>query len=318
MQVRDILDEAPEICVKTPPGGKEGIRTDATLQQKNGTVIPVEISSSCRGNVTEEGFLLTIRDLSAIKEQERLLEEERLKTIHRSKLAELGIMASGIAHEINNPLTIIDSSARIIYRTTASDAPDMDKVQNQANRITNTVSRITSIIRGLRAFSRDGSNDPMAEVSVHELIQNTLEFCRERFRKHNVKLIESIDSDSLSIRGQMIPISQVLLNLLHNAFDAVHCDPDGWVRVEVQDIGDSVILRVLNSGEKISPEIAAKVFNPFFTTKDVDKGTGLGLSISHGIIESHGGTLALDKGHEHTCFTITLPKFVANSFPSAA
>ncbi|MEK6579858.1 MAG: HAMP domain-containing sensor histidine kinase, partial [Bdellovibrionota bacterium] len=114
--------------------------------------------------------------------------------------------------------------------------------------------------------------------------------------------------DSLAIQGRQTQLSQVLLNLFNNAYDAVQTLTDKWIKIKVADTDQWVEIWVTDSGPGISSEVVSKMFQPFFTTKGVGKGTGLGLSISKKIIETHGGTLNVEMESPNTCFRITLPK----------
>jgi C4-dicarboxylate-specific signal transduction histidine kinase len=133
-------------------------------------------------------------------------------------------------------------------------------------------------------------------------------FCLSRFKNHGTELLIDEIPENLSIECQSTQISQVLLNLLNNAFDAVQGLDSKSVRITIRDLGDRAEIRVADSGPGIPPEIAKKILEPFFTTKEVGKGTGLGLSISLGIVKSHAGTLILDSTKSHTEFVVTLPK----------
>jgi signal transduction histidine kinase len=115
--------------------------------------------------------------------------------------------------------------------------------------------------------------------------------------------------EDLMIECRPTPISQVLLNILNNAFDAIEKMDHRWVRIECVDIGSQVVIRLIDSGPGIREDLRAKILEPFFTTKEVGKGTGLGLSIAHGIVRAHNGKIEIDSSCPNTCFQITLPKY---------
>jgi signal transduction histidine kinase len=240
-------------------------------------------------------------DVTHEKENEMLL-------LQASKMSSLGEMAAGIAHEINNPLAIIQGKSSLI--ASCVDGPEVDRprVKKLSADIDRTVMRVVRIIKGLRAFSREGSRDAFELKSVAVLLEETLSFCSERFKGNGVKLIVDSVEPELTMECQPPQISQVILNLLNNSFDAVQVLPEKWVRLEVRDLGASIEISVTDSGSGIPEAIRAKILQPFFTTKEVGKGTGLGLSISAGIMKSQGGRLSLDEASAHTRFVIVMPK----------
>lgn len=236
----------------------------------------------------------------------RELEFERGKAIGAAKMASLGEMAGGIAHEINNPLAIIHGKAMQLRNAASRGDIKGEQVILVAEKIEQTAMRISKIIKGLRTFSRNADADPFTACSVPSIIDDTLELCRERFRSHDVEVrLESIPAIAIDCRAAQI--SQVLLNLLNNAFDAVRSLPERWIEISVVLGKNDLSIIVTDSGQGIPPAIAEKIMEPFFTTKEVGKGTGLGLSIAKGIVEDHGGTLTLDAGHPNTRFIVKLP-----------
>lgn len=244
-----------------------------------------------------------LKDLDDRKRAQRLL-------VEKSKMAALGEMASGIAHEINNPLGIIRGKAQILRMLTERSTLDTEKVVEASLKIEDTVVRIDKIVTGLLSFVHGGREKNTELVRVNQLIELTLELCRARFAKYNIDLRVMQTSESAEIRCRPVELSQVLLNLLNNAFDAVQqrpADPP-WVEIRVQDEPKNLTIAVLDSGPGVPYEFRDKIMLPFFSTKEAGKGTGLGLSVSKGIVESYGGVLRLREGLEHTCFEMSLPK----------
>lgn len=234
-----------------------------------------------------------------LSQQARLTESARLSS--------LGEMAAGIAHEINNPLAIIGGRASQLKSLVASKSADSEKVLLGLSKIEETVMRISKIIRGLQAFSRNSETDLMRVVRLESIFESALELCRERFKHREVNIEISIP-ENLSINCREVQICQVVVNLFNNAYDAVKTLPERWIRVEAHRLGNEIVLSIMDSGTGIDPLIAKRIMDPFFTTKPVGQGTGLGLSISKGIIEEHGGSLELDNHSEHTRFVIRLPE----------
>lgn len=237
----------------------------------------------------------------------RKLEQERARSISSSKMASLGEMASGIAHEINNPLTIILNRAGSLKDQLLADRFEKTQALEELVRIENTVERIAKIIRGLRAFSRNGENDPMISCELKPIVDESLELCQERFNSYGVSLRIKELQKILSIQCRPSQISQVLLNILNNSFDAIIGSENPWIEMACTTTRENVQIRITDSGKGIAETIAEKIMDPFFTTKEIGKGTGLGLSISKGIIEEHGGRLYLDREAANTSFVIELP-----------
>lgn len=235
---------------------------------------------------------------------------QELRILQSSRMASLGEMASAIAHEINNPLAIISGQVDLLRSYAAKGEVPKDKLMTAIERVDKMALRVAVIIRGLRTFSRDGSGDPLETVPLGTLIEDTVALCQARFLNHGVNLAVSIDKDSRTADLECRPtqISQVLVNLLNNAFDAAKDRPERWVNLDAEAFGDFVQIRVTDSGAGIPPEIQDKVMQPFFTTKSIGEGTGLGLSISLGIVSSHDGKLSIDKACPNTRFVILLPR----------
>jgi len=224
-----------------------------------------------------------------------------------SKLSSLGEMAAGVAHEINNPLSIISGRASQIKSFIERKNYDQDKLLGFIDSIQKTTERIAAIIRGLKNFARDGSNDELIDCKLSQIISDTLSFCESRFFHNEVSLTISEYDPSIVLKCKETEISQILLNLLNNAFDAVQVLPKKWVKIEIETKDNKLNISIIDSGNGIPEDYQHKIFDPFFTTKGVGKGTGLGVSISKGLAEKNGGNLSLDPSSPHTCFVLSFP-----------
>ncbi len=236
------------------------------------------------------------------------LEVQRHQAIQASKLSSLGEMAGGVAHEINNPLTIISALATRTKKNLKDSTVSIEKSEENLDKIINTVDRIAKIIRGLRAFSRDSNGDAFSKKSVQELIDMALELCGERYKENGIQLRVEWDSKA-EVECREVQIVQVLVNLLNNSLDAISSLKEKWIKISTKETDKLVFIYVSDSGKGISEEVSEKMMMPFFTTKEVGKGTGLGLSISKGIIEAHHGKFYYQQDEEgHTCFVLELKK----------
>ncbi|MEQ1875247.1 MAG: ATP-binding protein [Bdellovibrionia bacterium] len=241
---------------------------------------------------------------------EDLVEEVREaqhQVAHTVKMAALGEMAGGIAHEINNPLGIIRGSAQLMSDLSAQGKLTPERIKIFSDQIDRTVDRIAKIVVGLKYFAREGENEPLETHPLSHIIEDTLGYCRARYKSHGVQLEVGNVRPGLAIPCRDVQISQVLLNLLNNAFDAVRGKPEALVKIDVREKRDEIEIAVVDNGPGIPRELQTKIMQPFFTTKEVGKGTGLGLCVAKGIVESHGGRLFLDTLNSKTRFVISLP-----------
>lgn len=232
-----------------------------------------------------------------MKAQEQLIDAE--------KLASLGRMAAGIAHELNSPLTGIVTFAHLMRKRVPQenkdDAEDLDVIIEQANRC-------SKIIKGLLGFARKGAQEKI-QISVNDLLEGTIAMVRNQARFHNIILkIELKPLPPLTIDPNQF--QQVFLNLLSNAADALN--EVGVItiatRTASRDSREFVEIDFADNGPGIPPEHIGKIFEPFFTTKPVGQGTGLGLPISYGIVKRHGGDILVESEvGKGTTFTIRLP-----------
>lgn len=237
-----------------------------------------------------------------------LLHKEHLKAVASAKMAALGEMAAGIAHEINNPLSIIQVNAEVLMSRSEAGRLSPEDLQKLLESISRTAMRIARIIKGLRTLSRDGGSDPFEVVSLRTILEDVLSLCSTRFRANGVDLdVSDVESD-LRIECQPTQIAQVLINLLNNSFDSVQTLFAKWIRVDIRDIGENLEIAVTDSGSGIPEELRERIFQPFFTTKEAGRGTGLGLSISSGIVSRHGGRIFVDPVCKNTRFVLLLPK----------
>jgi PAS domain S-box-containing protein len=179
-------------------------------------------------------FVAHVQDLTDRKRFEQELEASRAQMVSSSRLSALGMMAGGIAHEINNPLAVIHASAANISRMAESGFLPFAAVLKNCQRISQTADRISRIVRSLRHVARESSADEFRETPVRQIVEETLELCSERFRAHNIRLAVSAVDPEAVINCREAQICQVLLNLLQNAFDElVDLEGERWVKLDV-------------------------------------------------------------------------------------
>lgn len=247
--------------------------------------------------------------LSATIESNRSLEQERAKTLHNAKLASLGEVSAGVAHEVNNPLAIIIGTLRTFEKTLDQKEKTMEKVSTMIR----AAERIEKIVKGLKKFSRASSGSIKRIEPLENIISDCMVIVSPKSRSSMVKLEFDLQPN-LSIFCDAVEIEQVLINLISNGIDAAKEKPEGWVKVKSFHDDGEIVLQIMDSGTGISEENEKKLFQPFFTTKKVGEGTGLGLSISKGILDSHGAEIRLNKDLPNTCFEIRFPKVTEPGF----
>lgn len=232
---------------------------------------------------------------------------DNAKLYQSARLASLGEMSGGLAHEINNPLAIILATNELIIRKLVQKRFDEGEMLANLKVIEINSTRIQKIVNGMFLISNSHHGLKMHNVLVQDMIEETINlFCREKFRRNLIPLKMEFRTDK-TITCQSSQISEVILNLMNNAFDAVMKLETKWVELEVWDDSDFLTIAITDSGSGIPGKTVEKMMQPFFTTKDVGAGTGLGLCISKGVVESHHGIFEYDSNHPNTRFLIKLP-----------
>ena len=238
----------------------------------------------------------TTTDISRIKYAE-------LQLIQASKLASLGEMSAGIAHEINNPLSIIIGMTRSLSKY----INDPEKFAEKVDAIQKSSMRISKIVGGLKKFSRSSEQKNFQKCSLKTIVNESVNLTLALAKRSETSILFEAKNDAY-INCDEVEIEQVLINLINNAIDAVKGLADKWVKIEVLMESSIVLLRITDSGKGIPLEIQSRLFDPFFTTKPVGEGTGLGLSIIKGILDEHEATIVVDPKSPHTCFEIRFKK----------
>lgn len=248
----------------------------------------------------------------AVRLARRKVIEEQNKKLYQMRMSFLSEMAGGISHEINNPLAIIQGQTYLLKAMITSDKWDADEAFDLLSKIESTTLRIAKIIRGLKAFSKNTENEPFVKCSVDQIIQDVLGLCGERLKNRGIKVILE-NKNQEYVMGRHIELVQAILNIIQNSFDWIQNQKDPWIKISTNSSGDLYKIQITDSGAGIKNQIADRMMEPFFTTKEVGEGTGLGLSITKGIIEAHKGEIYLDQNNSNTSFVISIPKYKQQS-----
>ncbi len=301
---------------------KEGefLRIQFRFQTKGGKYVHFE-NKSMVFKRSDDGSVLQVIGVSTeierfvrLAEEEQILQTHKNQIHHTSRITAIGEMVSGIAHETNNPLSVIQARAYQILQKIQEDR-DLKSVHRFTESILQNADRIAKIIRSLKTFSYQGSGQPFQKALVSDLIQNSLALTEGRFAKHQIPIKVSRFKDQIRITCRPVEIEQVFVNLLNNSFDAImeyrspnsHQETSDFVSVSVAHGEADVEFRFQNTGPKIKPEYVEKLMSPFFTTKPMGQGTGLGLSVSASIIRDHEGEIYYDPSEALTTFVVKLP-----------
>ena len=244
----------------------------------------------------QTGALVVVEDVTS-----RIRLEEQLQ--QREKLSSIGLLAAGVAHEVNTPLTGVSSYTQMLLGMLPEADPKhalLQKVRRQAERATN-------IVNNLLNFSRTGGATEFAEVDIHRVLDDTLQLLEPQLRSNQIEIVRAYPKDQQLVFGNSGKLQQIFTNLLLNARDAI---PNGGnIRISTTNgDNDSLIIEIADSGIGIAPENVAKIYDPFYTTKGVGRGTGLGLAVSYGIVQEHSGHISVESiPGRGTTFRITLP-----------
>ena len=281
--------------------------------KKNGQVIFVDIWISPSQYPGRRVLLVTTSDIT-----ERLETEAQLN--QAAKLATLGEMATGVAHELNQPLSVIKtSSSFFVSKIKRSEQIDPDTLHNLLLKIDSNIDRASKIITHMRDFARK-SDTALERVDVKGIINSATEIFSQQLKVRGIDIVFDIQEDLPFVKGDGGRLEQVIINLLINARDAIEAkpgedsekiNPDDTITVRAYGKDSRVYIEVCDTGTGIPQDVADKIFEPFFTTKEVGKGTGLGLSISYGIVrECKGEIKVLETSSKGTVFQINLPEYI--------
>jgi PAS domain S-box-containing protein len=245
-------------------------------------------------------------DVTEHRKAEKQIIEERAKAEANAKLASLGELTAGIAHEIANPLSVIDGLSHRIEIRKKKGQVDDEFLEMVSVKIKNNVNRIHKIIKGLKNLSRSGEFDEIEEIHFAEVLEDVMSLLEKKFQYGDIQLeIKDIPQNAI-INAKFVQLAQVIIILLNNAVDAITDLDEKWIVLETKVLDDWVEVSITDSGNGIPKEIQEKIFDSFFTTKKKGQGTGLGLNLARKIITAQKGTLVIDNDCPNTRFVLQL------------
>ncbi|MGC2238628.1 MAG: ATP-binding protein [Pyrinomonadaceae bacterium] len=259
-------------------------------------ILNVAIAPLRSVSYNQTGAIIVLENVtSRIKLEETLQQSEKLSSI--------GLLAAGVAHEVNTPLTGVSSYTQMLLGMIPESDPKhalLQKVQKQTERASN-------ITNNLLNFSRAGNSTDFSEIDINKLLDDTLQLLEPQLRKSQVEIVKNYAETPPKIVGNGGKLQQVFTNLIINAQDSIR--DGGRITLTTELAGeDEIIVKVSDTGEGISPENISKIYDPFFTTKGVGSGTGLGLAVSYGIVQEHAGTIEVESElGEGTTFRLVFP-----------
>jgi signal transduction histidine kinase len=276
------------------------------VPQNGQKLVRIETSTHCfdfffswgKGAAENTIWIRSERTSSSDETSEKLAREERMNA-----LAE---MAAGIAHEILNPLTIIAGKTSLLRYTLSNPEDQSANISSYLQSINTQCSRITKIVKAMRTFSRNDADDPLQSAPLKQMIDEAIALCSEKARLTGTQFqTEDLPGD-LIVSCRAVQVTQILINLLGNAIDATQDSKFSEVRIRHRISNEFVEILVSDNGPGVPEHLTNKIFQPFFTTKEVGKGTGLGLSLSIRLSQSNGGDLYIDRAVGPSCFVLRL------------
>ena len=287
-------------------GGKGKMNTNRqSVVDRTGRQFPVNISAALVYNEKGEemasvGIFTDLREQLRLKQE---IEDIYVQLFQSEKMASLGKLAAGVAHEINNPLGGVLMYAGLMLEQIDRDHPFYDDLK----LIVEQTMRCKDIVKELWEFSRPSAGH-IGQIDVHQNIEQAIKILQNQAKFHDVEIVKNYDPGLPAIVGDNSQLNQVFINLLVNAADSI--DQKGTITITTAFVvvDDRITVKFADTGSGIAPDHLNKIFDPFFTTKPAGEGTGLGLSTSYGIVRRHGGSVDVESTRgQGTTFTIGLP-----------
>lgn len=305
---------APEVALKIKANEARVIKEQKALDFEETIILngKKSIFMSTRFPFFDEKGVMTgvcgvMKDVTKELNAKMEIEQERNKTAHISKLAAIGILAAEIAHEIKNPLTIMRTNNDVIRYALKDEKIDFPFVNMKMNTQNDTIDRMDRVASSLSNLSKDASRELPMKFFLEELLEDVGGLISFRTRKMGIEIEISSECGKTELLANRVQLSEVVLNLVVNALDATEHISNPKVSIHCKKTSGVVMIRVYDNGPGVDEEIRNKIFEPFYTTKDLEKGTGLGLSISKKIVQQHKGDIYYDIDELGHCFVVCLP-----------
>lgn len=261
-------------------------------------------SPSLDGNSSMVALLL---DIDSRKRNDLQMREQEITTIHANRIFNIGMLASGVAHELNNPLSALQLGNEQLSAQLEKPEPNLSLISRIASTQADAVIRMDRIISSLLRFARKDETTTWKPVHVETLLQDVQRLTNPMALEANVELTIAPVPCQLTVHGHPLELAQTLINLVNNSIQQIATRDARWIRIETALDDGMVVFRVIDSGLTSDIKQPDSLFIPFYTTKDVGRGTGLGLPLSQGIVEAHGGMLLLDRESINTTFVLKIP-----------
>jgi PAS domain S-box-containing protein len=301
---REAHNQGLKVFLETGKGPLIGQRVEIEALHHDGHEFAAEVAiekfNILTNDSSDSAFVGFIRDITKHK-------DAAAKLIQASKLSTLGEMATSVAHELNQPLNVIRMAAGNSRRKISKGTATYEYLNAKLERIEEQTARAAAIIDHMRMFGRE-ANEELEPINARAVVTNALDLMGEQLRLAGIEIVTEFSEDCLLILGHSIQMEQVILNLLTNAIDAMAKSAgDKKVTLRVFKDDKGVHITAEDTGSGIPEDLLPRIFEPFYTTKEMGKGTGLGLSVSYGIINDMNGTIVADNIDGGARFTITLP-----------
>ena len=288
-----------------------GKRVELEAMARDGRIVPVELSIADVSVGENRFFTAHLRDLQPSKAAQFEIERQRDALYQKEKLAALGSLLSGVAHELNNPLSIVLGQAMML-REKVKQMPSGEDLYDRAQKIEIAANRCARIVRTFLAMARQRKAE-RAYVSIAKVVADAIELLSYSLRTGGVTVATEIAPDLPETHADADLLHQVLVNLVVNSRQALEekggDDRRITIRAVLEPVTNTIVIEVSDNGPGIPSSIRSRIFDPFFTTKPQDHGTGIGLAVSRGLVEAHGGTLelAVPQPARGAAFLVRLP-----------
>ena len=295
--------------LSTPPADNQRQTAEFRLRDSHGKYhwMLCNIASN-PASTNGTGVIAMLLDVDSRKRADIQSHEQEISAIHANRIFNIGMLVSGVAHELNNPLSALRLGNEQLQIQARAEPVDGSLVARIARVQADAVTRMDRIISSLLRFARKDEDTSLKMVHVDTLVQDTVQLTRAMANENNVDVTCDAVPDQLTLLGHPVELAQALVNLVSNGIQHVASLPrPRWVHLRVEVKNGDYLFRVTDSGLSSAIAHPDRLFTPFYTTKDVGHGTGLGLTLSQGIAEAHAGSLSLDVNSQNTCFVMKIP-----------